>query len=98
MSGARSATRTLGWCVYIVQCSDDTLYTGVAIDVDARLAQHNAGRGAKYTRGRRPVELVYCEPANDRSAALRREIVIKRLKLADKRRLIYQPHARDGST
>jgi putative endonuclease len=74
---------------------DDTLYTGVAMDVEARLAQHNAGRGAKYTRGRRPVELVYCERANDRSAALRREIIIKRLKPVDKRRLIDRPNFRD---
>ncbi len=79
-----------GWCVYIVRCSDSTLYTGVATDVGARIEQHNAGRGAKYTRGRRPVKLVYYEHADDRSAALRREIAIKRLKLADKRKLIVQ--------
>ncbi len=75
------------WHVYIVRCADRTLYTGVAVDVDARVAQHNAGRGARYTRGRRPVELVYRERAADRAAALRREIAIKRLAPSAKRRL-----------
>lgn len=83
-------TSDAGWFVYIVRCSDRTLYTGVATDVDARIEQHNAGRGAKYTRGRRPVKLVYCEHADDRSAAQRREIAIKRLRLVDKRKLIVQ--------
>ncbi|MFW2403559.1 MAG: GIY-YIG nuclease family protein [Gammaproteobacteria bacterium] len=81
-------TSSPAWFVYVVQCSDGSLYTGVATDVDARIEQHNAGRGAKYTRGRRPVKLMYFEPADHRSAALRREIAIKRLKLADKRKLI----------
>jgi len=75
------------WHVYIVRCSDRTLYTGVARDLEARIEQHNAGRGAKYTRGRRPVELVYWEPAVDRSAALRRESTIKRLGSSAKRKL-----------
>ena len=81
-------SETRNWFVYILRCSDSSLYTGVATDVDARVAQHNAGRGARYTRGRTPVELVYCERAADKSAALRREIAIKRLKRCDKRRLI----------
>jgi len=67
------------WHVYIVRCADSTLYTGVAKDLTARVAQHNAGRGAKYTRSRLPVRLVYREPAADRSVALRRELQIKRL-------------------
>ena len=75
------------WFVYIVRCADQTLYTGVAVDVDARIVQHNSGRGAKYTRGRLPVELIYREPAADRSAALRREAEIKRLDVAAKRTL-----------
>ena len=75
------------WHVYIVRCSDRSLYTGVALDLDARIAQHNAGRGAKYTRGRLPVELVYCEKAPDRAAALRRESAIKRLGVPAKRKL-----------
>lgn len=75
------------WTVYILRCADNSLYTGVATDVDARLARHNAGKGAKYTRGRRPVKLVYREAANGRSAALKRELAIKRMPVAAKRRL-----------
>jgi len=76
------------WHVYIVQCADQTLYTGVAKDVDTRVCQHNDGCGAKYTRGRRPVKLVYREPARDQSAALRRELEIKSLSRVAKRQLI----------
>lgn len=76
------------WFVYIVRCADRTLYTGVATDVATRIHKHNDGKGAKYTRGRRPVRLVYHEPAASRSAALRREHAIKRMKAAEKRRLI----------
>jgi putative endonuclease len=75
------------WHVYIVRCADQTLYTGIARDVAARIAAHNAGKGASYTRARRPVELVHREPASDRGAALRREAAIKRLPPAGKRRL-----------
>jgi predicted GIY-YIG superfamily endonuclease len=78
------------WHVYIVRCSDSTLYTGIAIDVAARVAAHNRGRGAKYTRSRTPVELVYCEAAESRSAALRREHAIKRLAPAAKHALAAQ--------
>lgn len=73
--------------VYIVRCADDTLYTGWTTDVARRVAQHNAGRGAAYTRTRRPVTLVYCEEVPDRSAALRREYAIKQLDRAHKERL-----------
>ena len=66
-------------CVYIVQCRDGTLYTGWTTDLPARLAAHNAGRGARYTRGRRPVRLVYAETVPDRRRALQREQEIKRL-------------------
>ncbi len=76
------------WVVYLVRCADDTLYAGVATDVDARVAKHNDGSGAKYTRTRRPVELVYVEPAADRSAALVREHAIKKMNADEKRRLI----------
>ncbi len=67
----------MSWHVYIVQCCDGSLYTGVAKDLENRIAQHNAGLGAKYTRSRRPVSLVYSEPASDRGQALRRELAIK---------------------
>lgn len=76
------------WTVYIVRCADGTLYTGTAKDVGARIAEHNAGRGAKYTRGRVPVTLVYTESVGDRAAAQRREHAIKRLPAGEKRRLI----------
>jgi putative endonuclease len=75
------------WYVYIVRCADRTLYTGVARDLAARIDAHNAGRGAKYTRSRRPVKLVYQETAPDRGAALRREHAIKRLTRAEKQAL-----------
>lgn len=77
------------WYVYIVRCSDDSLYTGIARDLQQRIDEHNEGkRGARYTRGRRPVELVYRESAADRSSAQRREYRIKQLSRAQKRRLI----------
>ena len=75
------------WTVYIVRCADATLYTGIARDVAERIAKHNAGKGAAYTRARRPVTLVHQEPAPDRGAALRREAAIKRLAPAAKRAL-----------
>jgi putative endonuclease len=76
------------WTVYILRCVDGSLYTGVATDVGARVAKHNAGKGAKYTRGRRPVELVYREAAASRGAAQQREHAIKRLPRVAKQRLI----------
>ena len=78
----------MGYSVYILRCGDGTLYTGCAKDVDKRLAVHQSGKGAKYTRCRLPVELVYQEPAEDRSAALRREAAIKKLTRTEKLSLI----------
>ncbi len=82
------STATAMWYVYIVQCDDRSLYTGITKDLDARLAQHNAGDGAKYTRARRPVQLVYSERAQGRGLAQRREFAIKRMQTAAKHRLI----------
>ncbi len=65
--------------VYVVRCSDDTLYTGYTVDIVARLRLHNSGRGAKYTRSRSPVELVYAEELESRQDALRRELQIKKM-------------------
>lgn len=65
------------WSVYIVRCADATYYTGIAKDVQARLAKHNSGKGAAYTRTRRPVSLLYREDGLTRSAALVREAEIK---------------------
>ena len=76
------------WYVYILRCGDGTLYTGITDDIPRRLAAHRSGKGAKYTRGRGPLELVYQEQVPDKSAALRREIEIKRLRRAEKERLI----------
>mgnify|MGYP002626015648 CR=1 FL=1 len=76
------------WYVYILRCGDGTLYTGISADPERRLAAHRAGRGAKYTRGRGPLELVYREALPDKSAALRREYAVKRLSRADKLALI----------
>lgn len=74
--------------MYILRCADDTLYTGIARDPAARLRQHNAGRGAKYTRSRQPLRLVYRESCGSRGDALRREAEIKRLPRGEKQRLI----------
>lgn len=78
------------WHVYILECADGTLYTGATNDVRARMEQHNRGRGAKYTRSRLPVGLVYLEAAGAQGAALRREREIKRLTRSAKRRLIAE--------
>ena len=74
--------------VYILRCSDGTLYTGITDDVERRLKAHNNGKGAKYTRGRGPVELVYQEQQSDKSAALKREAAIKKLSRTEKLSLI----------
>lgn len=76
------------WVVYILECADGTLYTGATNDLQARLEQHNRGRGAKYTRSRLPVAVVYVESARERGAALRRERAIKQLTRSAKLRLI----------
>jgi putative endonuclease len=76
------------WFVYIVRCADRSLYTGITTDANRRVEQHNCGRGARYTRARCPVRLVYLESAGDRGAALRREHEIKRMSPGEKRRLV----------
>jgi putative endonuclease len=73
---------------YIVECADGTYYTGWAVDPERRLAVHNKGRGARYTRMRLPVKLVYVEPQPDRTTAMKREIAIKRMNRARKLKLI----------
>lgn len=78
------------WWVYILRCSDGTLYTGCTPDLTQRLAAHCAGRGAKYTRGRTPLTLVYQELCESHSAALRREAAVKRLSRAQKLALIAE--------
>ena len=79
------------WFVYVVRCRDGSLYTGVSTDVEARVARHNAGDGARYTRARRPVELLYIERKRTQSTALRREAFIKTLSRHQKLGLIASP-------
>ncbi|MCR4407920.1 MAG: GIY-YIG nuclease family protein [Anaerolineae bacterium] len=74
---------------YILECADGTLYTGWAEDLAHRVQAHNAGRGARYTRGRRPVRLVYWERHPSRGVAQRREAVLRRLSRAQKQQLIH---------
>lgn len=74
----------MSWCCYLLRCADDTLYCGITNDLEKRLVAHNAGEGAKYTRGRGPLVLLYSESCADKSAALKRELQIKRLPRAEK--------------
>nr|WP_264475011.1 GIY-YIG nuclease family protein [Salinirubrum litoreum] len=74
--------------VYVLECADGSLYTGYTTDVERRVAEHDAGEGAKYTRGRTPVELVYSESFDSRSAAMSREYEIKQLSRVKKERLV----------
>ncbi len=74
--------------VYIVECADHTLYTGWTNDIEKRIRSHNSGRGAKYTRGRLPVTLVYLESFETKEEAMSREFFIKELKRSDKEKLI----------
>lgn len=74
----------MSWYVYMLRCGDGTLYTGITDDVQRRLETHRSGKGAKYTRGRGPLELAYTEKLPDKSAALKREIAIKRLSRREK--------------
>jgi putative endonuclease len=75
------------WVCYLLECADGTLYCGITNDLDRRLAAHNAGAGAKYTRSRTPVQLAYAETLGDRSAALKREAEIKKLDRSQKLKL-----------
>ena len=77
-----------GYFCYLLECSDGTFYTGWTTDPQRRETEHNAGRGARYTRSRRPVRLVYVEAQRDRSAALRREHALRKLSHAQKQALI----------
>ena len=78
----------MDWQVYIIRCSDGTLYTGITLDIQRRLSQHGGRDGAKYFRGRHPEAVVYLECGHSRSTASRREAEIKRLGRAQKLRLI----------
>jgi len=84
------------WYVYIVRCGDNSLYTGITKDLVKRILEHNSGpKGAKYTRSRRPVSLVYSEEAVSRSAATCREYTIKKLDISRKQQLVKQHDTQD---
>ena len=78
----------MGCFCYIVECADGTYYTGWTVNPERRVAMHNKGRGARYTRTRCPVKLVYVEELPDRKAAMKREIAIKKMKREGKGKLI----------
>lgn len=84
------------WKVYILRCGDGSLYTGITVDVEKRLKAHRTGKGAKYTRGRGPLELVYREECGDHSVALRRELQIKAMPREEKMLLIEAFNAVDS--
>ena len=76
------------WVLYVLQCSDGSLYTGITNDVARRFKQHNAGTASRYTRSRRPVQLMFQEPQASRSAALKRELAVKAMSREQKETLI----------
>ena len=84
---------TTGYFLYVVECADGTLYTGYAVDVTRRISAHNAGRGAKYTRSRLPVSLIYCEEFETKHDAMSAEFRFKRLSRKEKLARIEQARA-----
>lgn len=93
----KSAKKKNRFFVYILKCADDTLYTGYSIDLEHRLEKHNSGLGAKYTRGRGPVKVVYKKMYKSLSSALRAEIEIKGLTRKEKDTLIKRSGGRRGT-
>lgn len=89
-------TSNAQWFIYIVQCADGSLYTGITRDLSKRIAQHNAGKGSKYVRSRLPVELIYREPHTSHSSALKREWQIKQLTRQEKEAL-FAPEAKNAT-
>jgi len=87
----------VNWQVYIILCTDDSLYTGITIDVARRFNQHADRQGAKYFRGRQPRQLVYVETGHDRSSASKREIVIKKLPRLEKLQLLVSDNNKVGN-
>jgi putative endonuclease len=79
------------WFVYLARCSDDTLYCGITSDIAARFAAHNAGKGAKYTRARTPIELLVAHRCSNKSRALKLEYRVKQLTRAEKQQLVAAP-------
>jgi len=99
MSGLQTEGPTAPWVVYIVRCRDNSLYTGITKDLHKRILEHNSGpKGARYTRSRRPVALVYSEQAASRSVATTRENYIKNLKTICKHELIISSNSTPADT
>lgn len=99
MSDIQTEGSTAPWVVYIVRCRDNTLYTGITRDLYKRIQEHNFGpKGARYTRARRPVILVYSEQAGSRSAATTRENYLKKLKTTCKHALITSSNSTPADT
>jgi len=99
MSGLQAEGPTAPWVVYIVRCRDNSLYTGITKDLHKRILEHNSGpKGARYTRSRRPVALVYSEQAASRSVATTRENYIKNLKAICKHELIISSNSTPADT
>ena len=91
-------TKPLTWYVYIIRCSDNSLYTGITIDPERRFRQHADGKGAKYFRGRRPLKIVYLEAGHSRGSAAARELDIKRMTHGDKSALVAAATIKPGTT
>lgn len=91
MSATAEPSPPTPWVVYILRCADGSLYTGITTDLTRRVEQHNAGKGARYTRGRSPVAVIYQESAATVGDALRREREIKALPRTGKERLVQTP-------
>ncbi len=87
----------MDWIVYILRCADGTLYTGITNDLVRRMSEHESGRGAKYTKGRGPFQLVYNESCGGRGQALKREIEIKLLNKDTKLRLVSGKQTQEWS-
>ena len=83
----RTVTKSADWVVYILECADKTLYTGITNNLDHRINEHENGTGAKYTRGRAPFKLIYSETHSSRSQASKRELEIKSFDRARKQQL-----------
>ncbi len=88
IGSARGRLADVDWQVYIIRCTDNSLYTGITLDIDRRIGEHGGTRGAKYFRGKRPAQVVFLEGGHTRSSASRREATIKKLRRAAKLRLI----------
>ena len=79
------------WIVYILKCGDGSYYTGIAKDIDKRIEEHRSGKGAKYLRGRGPLEIIFSKNVDSHGSALKYEIKIKKLSRSDKTNLISNP-------